>query len=100
MSGRMNNLNSPLTYLPISRRTIGAAGLTAALLLGAPAGAFASNPKSVTETFASTGSEQSFTVPTGVSSVRVQAIGAAGETATSTEIFEHNNAQGGAGADV
>ena len=100
MSGRMNNTNSSLTYLPISRRTIGAIGLTAALLLGAPAGALASNPKSVTETFPSTGAEQPFTVPTGVSSLRVTAIGAAGETATSTEIFEHNNAQGGAGADV
>ncbi len=41
MGGDMDNISSPLTYLPISRRTIGVVGLTAALLLGVPAGAFA-----------------------------------------------------------
>jgi Collagen triple helix repeat (20 copies) len=99
MSGRMNNLNSPLTYLPVSRRTIGAAGLTAALLLGAPAGAFAGGtPPTVTQSFSSTGSEQSFTVPVGVSSVRVQAIGAAGGTGLS--FGGHAGGSGGAGAVV
>jgi collagen type VII alpha len=94
MGSDMNNTNSPLTYLPISRRTIGAVGLTAALLLGVPAGALASNPKSVTEAFSSTGEQQSFTVPVGVSSVRVQAIGAAGEEG----IFDES--PGGSGGDV
>lgn len=119
MSGRMNNLTSFLAYrptfspasdpdalsrahgLPISRRTIGAVGLTAAFLLGAPAGALAGGtPPTVTVPFSSTGSEQSFTVPVGVSSVRVTAIGEAGEAATSTQLDERSNDQGGAGADV
>ncbi len=77
-------------------------GTIGALLTSAIAAASASAvpPPTVTETFPSTGTEQSFTVPAGVSSVRVQAIGAAGETATSTHLNEHSNAQGGAGADV
>jgi Glycine rich protein len=66
----------------------------------AASSAFAAPPPTVTESFASMGAEQSFTVPVGVSSVRVTAIGAAGEIATSTQLFEHNNAQGGGGADV
>ncbi|HXQ00478.1 MAG TPA: glycine-rich protein [Solirubrobacteraceae bacterium] len=51
----------------------------------------------MTETFPSTGSEQSFTVPAGVSSVRVDAIGAAGEQAFGPF---GNDGTGGAGADV
>ncbi len=116
MSGRMNNLTSLPTYLPtsspvsdaprrahglsISRRTIGAVGLTAALLLGAPAGALAGGaPPTVTASFSSTGSEQSFTVPVGVSSVSVEAVGAAGE-AGRPGLPGHLGGVGGAGADV
>jgi Glycine rich protein/Collagen triple helix repeat (20 copies) len=95
MGGDMNNTSSPLTYLPITRRTIGAAGLAAALLLGAPAGALAGGtPPTVTASFSSTGAQQEFTVPVGVSSVRVQAIGAAGEEG----IFDES--PGGSGGDV
>jgi hypothetical protein len=54
----------------------------------------ASNPKSVTDTFSSTGEQQSFTVPTGVSSIRVQAIGAAGEAGFP------DDTPGGSGGDV
>jgi hypothetical protein len=59
----------------------------------APTCAMAGTPPTVTETFSATGSEQSFTVPTGVSSVRVEAIGAAGESG-------HGGITGGAGADI
>ena len=51
----------------------------------------------VTETFASTGAEQSFVVPAGVTSVRVRAVGAAGEMALSSGFFQ-GPAPGGAGA--
>ncbi len=74
---------------------IGAALALAALGLGAiaPTGALAGTPPTVTETFPATGFEQSFTVPAGVSSVRVEAIGAAGESG-------FNGTSGGSGADV
>jgi hypothetical protein len=101
MGGHMNNTNSPLTYLPLSRRTIGAVGLTAALLLGVPAGALAGGtPPTVTVPFSSTGSEQSFTVPVGVSSLRVQAIGEAGGTGESIGEDEEGPTPGGSGAYV
>jgi hypothetical protein len=58
-----------------------------------PAGALATTPPTVTETFTATGSEQSFVVPTGVSSVRVEAVGAAGEGGFDGSV-------GGSGADV
>ncbi|HEU0250157.1 MAG TPA: choice-of-anchor D domain-containing protein, partial [Solirubrobacteraceae bacterium] len=51
----------------------------------------------VTESFSSTGSEQSFTVPAGVTSVRVRAIGAAGEQGIGEGLFA-SPAPGGAGA--
>jgi hypothetical protein len=59
----------------------------------APPSAAAASPPTVTETFSATGAEQSFTVPAGVSSVRVEAIGGAGESG-----FEGST--GGVGADV
>jgi hypothetical protein len=59
----------------------------------APSCALAGTPPTVTKTFSATGSEQSFAVPTGVSSVRVEAIGAAGEGGFGGTI-------GGSGADV
>jgi hypothetical protein len=80
---------------PSGRRYAPAALTTLVLGLGAlaPAGAVAATPPTVTETFSATGGEQSFTVPTGVSSVRVEAVGAAGEGG-----FE--GSVGGLGADV
>ncbi len=59
----------------------------------APSCALAGTPPTVTKTFSATGSEQSFAVPTGVSSVRVEAIGAAGEGGFGGTI-------GGSGANV
>ncbi len=63
------------------RRAIGGASLAAALVLSAAAASAsaAGPPPTVEETFPSNGAEQTFVVPIGVSSVRVQAIGAAGE---------------------
>ena len=82
------------------RRTRGAALGTVALLASAMAAssAFAATPPTVTETFASTGAEQSFTVPAGVSSVGIEAIGAAGEAGLSFE--GHMGGAGGTGAVV
>jgi hypothetical protein len=72
-----------------------ALGTIGALLASAIAAASASAlpPPTVTETFPSTGTEQSFTVPVGVSSVRVEGIGAPGGTG-------FGGVPGGAGADV
>jgi len=60
--------------------------------------AFAVPAPTVTETFSSTGAEQQFVVPTGVRSIRVRAIGAAGEAGNPG--FRNLGAPGGAGADV
>ena len=79
---------------------VGGASLLAALLLAMPAGAVAATPTSVTEKFAETGLEQAFTVPTGVTSVHVQAIGAAGHAGTTNNDPWEAGAPGGAGADV
>jgi hypothetical protein len=75
-------------------------GGTVALFAGALAtsSAFAAPPPTVTAPFASTGTEQSFTVPTGVSSVGVEAIGAAGEAGLSFP--GHIGGSGGMGAVV
>jgi hypothetical protein len=59
----------------------------------------ASAASKVTDSFASTGVEQSFEVPAGVTSVRVRAIGGAGETALAGGPFQ-SGAPGGAGAVV
>jgi hypothetical protein len=70
--------------------------LAAAIFLSGVASAAASGaPPTTTASFPSTGAEQMFTVPTGVSSVSVEAIGAAGETG-----FGFGLTPGGAGADV
>ncbi|HEY2141904.1 MAG TPA: choice-of-anchor D domain-containing protein [Solirubrobacteraceae bacterium] len=66
--------------------------LLAAICCALPASASAATPPTITESFASTGAEQAFTVPVGVSSVRVEAIGASGAGS--------GLASGGAGADV
>ncbi len=72
----------------------------AALALGAfAAGSASAAGSKVTETFSSTGEEQSFVVPAGVTVVRVRAIGAPGETAFSDSPFQ-TAAQGGSGAVV
>ncbi len=78
----------------------GGASLLAALLLAMPAGAVAATPPSVTEKFTASGLEQAFTVPAGVTSVRVQAIGAAGQEATTNNAPHEAGAPGGAGAEV
>ncbi|HEY2632580.1 MAG TPA: hypothetical protein VGI26_09415 [Solirubrobacteraceae bacterium] len=81
------------------RRLIQATCATLALsaLIAGPA--LALPPANVTETFSSTGAEQSFVVPAGVTRVRVRAIGAAGETAFSASPFQ-TAAPGGSGAVV
>jgi hypothetical protein len=63
-------------------RATGGASLAAALVLSAAAASAsaAGPPPTVEETFPSSGAEQTFVVPVGVSSVRVQAIGAPGES--------------------
>ncbi|HEY5044390.1 MAG TPA: choice-of-anchor D domain-containing protein [Solirubrobacteraceae bacterium] len=87
------------TYLGESGRwrarsiALGTTALLASASAMAAAPASAVPPPTVTESFASTGAEQSFTVPVGVSSVRVEAIGAPGGRG-----FE--GGEGGAGADV
>ncbi len=72
---------------------------SAVLAIGALTAGPASATSKVTETFSSTGEEQSFVVPAGVTSVRVRAIGAAGETAFSDSPFQ-TAAPGGSGAVV
>jgi hypothetical protein len=73
-------------------------GLLAAGALAAGPSA-AATPQTVVETFPSTGAEQSFTVPAGVTSVRVRAIGGAGQEGFVESPFE-SAAPGGVGADV
>ena len=70
---------------------------TAVLLAIAPTTASAGTPPTVTQSFSSMAAQQEFTVPVGVSSVRVQAIGAAGEAGFGGL---GSPATGGAGADV
>ncbi len=76
-----------------TRAALAVAVLGVSSIMFAPAVAAAATPPTVTETFSATGTEQSFTVPTGVSSVRVEAIGAAGESGFDGTV-------GGSGADV
>src|ERR1035437_4120784 len=64
-----------------------------AVLAQSAATALATPPPTVTQSFPSTGAEQSFTVPVGVSSLTVEAIGAPGQPGFGTSI-------GGASADV
>ena len=66
-----------------ARTGLGAIGAVLAASALAASTSVAATPPTVTETFTSTGAEQSFTVPSGVSSVRVNAIGAAGEPGSS-----------------
>ncbi len=77
-----------------------ALGTIGALLVSAIAAvsASAAAPPTVTETFPSTGVEQTFTVPAGVTSVRVRAIGGSGDAGHPG--FRTLGAPGGAGADV
>jgi hypothetical protein len=79
--------------LHLSGRSIALA--TAVLLAIAPTTASAGTPPTVTEPFASTGAQHEFTVPVGVSSIRVEAIGAAGGNGLGP-----GSGVGGAGADV
>ncbi|MGC2374173.1 MAG: choice-of-anchor D domain-containing protein [Solirubrobacteraceae bacterium] len=78
---------------------VGVGVACAALAASAFAAGSASASSKLTETFASTGAEQSFIVPAGVTSVRVRAVGGAGETAFSGGPFQAG-APGGAGAVV
>jgi hypothetical protein len=81
-----------------ARAGLGAIGVVLAASALAASTSVAATPPTVTETFASTGAEQSFKVPAGVSNVRVNAIGAAGEPG----LFGIGGVDGtgGAGADV
>jgi hypothetical protein len=79
------------------RAQIAVSVMCAALVASSLAAGSASAAAKVTETFTSTGAEQSFVVPAGVTSVRVRAVGAAGETAGSDSPFQ-GAAPGGAGA--
>ncbi len=88
-SGALRSLGRRLVQAGLMAIAIGA-------LVAGPAWAASSK---VTETFSSTGTEQSFYVPVGVTSVRVRAIGAPGETAFSDSPFQVA-APGGSGAVV
>jgi hypothetical protein len=84
---------------PRAARRRGGAGLSTACLaltVGALAAAPALATPRVSEPFSSTGAEQTFTVPPGVTSVHVRAIGEAGEAGDSFE----NLTTGGDGAAV
>jgi hypothetical protein len=81
-----------------ARTGLGAIGAVLAASALATSTSAAATPPIVTETFASTSAEQSFTVPLGVSSVRVNAIGAPGEAGRFG--FNGTDGAGGAGADV
>ncbi len=80
-SDRPDSCAARLSKLPRRRARAGLGAIGAVLAASALAASTsaAATPPTVTETFPSTGAEQSFTVPPGVSSVRVNAIGAAGE---------------------
>ncbi len=96
---RAVSLRSCAERAPSLDTVLRTAAALAALGVGAiaPTCALAGTPPTVTETFSSTGGEQSFTVPAGVSSVRVEAIGAAGETGLAKSSWRN---VGGSGADV
>jgi hypothetical protein len=79
------------------RARIAVSMVCAALVASSLAAGSASAAAKVTETFTSTGAEQSFVVPAGVTSVRVRAVGGAGETAMAVSPFQ-GAAPGGAGA--
>jgi hypothetical protein len=64
-------------------------GLTCVLVAASSfAASSASASSKLTETFISTGAEQSFVVPAGVTSLRVRAVGGAGEAAFSDSPFQ------------
>ncbi len=70
---------SPESIRRRARAGLGVLGAVFAASALAATTSAAATPPTMTEVFASTGAEQSFTVPTGVTNVRVRAIGAAGE---------------------
>jgi hypothetical protein len=82
-----------------ARMGLGAIGAVLAASALAASTSVAATPPTVTEMFASTGLEQSFTVPAGVTSIRVSAIGAPGEAGQVDSPFS-SAAPGGYGADV
>ncbi len=82
-----------------ARLGFGAVGVLLAASALAAATSVAATPPTVTEAFSSTGAEQLFTVPAGVTSVRVQVIGGAGHAATSSG-YELSPSPGGVGAEV
>jgi len=108
----MNNLrrastlaDAPSRHLSLSIRSLparlaGGASLLTALSLALPGGALATTPPTESATFTPTGAEQTFTVPAGVTSVHVQAIGAAGHTGATNDDPNETGAPGGVGADV
>jgi hypothetical protein len=70
------------------RARIGTGVTCMALAFGSLAAGSATAASKLTETFVSTGAEQSFVVPAGVTSLRVRAVGGAGETAFSDAPFQ------------
>jgi glycine rich protein/collagen triple helix repeat protein len=94
--GRAPRLSEPTRRR--ARTGLGAIGVALATSALAVSTSAAATPPTVTDTFASTGAEQSFMVPPGVSSVRVNAIGAAGEPGRFG--VDGVDGTGGAGADV
>jgi hypothetical protein len=82
-----------------ARRSFGAAGVVLAAGALAASASMAATPSTIVEPFSPTGAEQPFQVPAGVTSVRVRAIGGAGEEARFGG-FEQAPAPGGAGAVV
>lgn len=83
-----------------ARAGLGAIGAVLAASALAASTSAAATPPTVTETFSYTGAEQSFTVPAGVRSIRVRAVGAAGEEGRSFDSPLGNDAPGGDGAAV
>ena len=97
----MNNQSRLASTLASSLPTrAGGASVLAILSLALPVGAYAATPPGVIETFKSTNGEQMFTVPAGVTSLHVQAIGAAGQAGTTNNDPWEAGAPGGVGADV
>ncbi len=96
----MNNQSRLASTLASSLPTrAGGASLLAILSLALPAAASAGTPPSVTETFKSTGAEQTLTVPAGVTTVPVQPIWEVGEAGFPGGLV-FQPAPGGDGSDV
>ena len=90
--GHLSFLETLARLLPDRRRALALVACIGFALLGMAGTALAATP--VTETFSTPGGPYSFTVPAGVTSIRVHAIGGRGGDNT------NGNRYGGSGADV